>query len=709
MLDLEKFIAGLPWSPLRRIPTKSGIRVVCDTPWTPDVAAVISDREVQKRFGLNVSVFMGIAKLSRWRNLNADEVAELNSKIAASCATDSDIEIPCPAGLAYLPYQRAGIAFSLAHTNTLIADEPGLGKTPQSIGVINALPSIQRVLIVVPASLKINWRRELNRWLVRETTIGLADGKKWPTDPVVVINFENIAKQRENILKIDWDLLIIDEAHVLKNPETKRARSILGYRPPMKKAKKMLEAILGCAVTKEILNDRYEALCQPAIFAKRKIFLTGTPISNRPSELFPLVNALVPAEFPSFMNYAKRYCEARKFFVGDKECWDFKGSSNLEELQQKLRVTCMVRRKKEDVLAELPPKRRFILELPSDGMGDIISRGGPLLERYEETTARIKQLQDRATAAGSAAAFASQIKALSDGASVAFEEMSLIRHELAQRKLPLVVDRLNLLIDDNPEYKVIVFAHHRDLLLKLRQEFSGNSVMILGGMSIEEKDAAVQAFQNDASKQIFFGQIEAAGVGLTLTASSHVIMVEDHWVPGMVTQCEDRAHRVGQLNSVLVEHLVFEGSIDVKIIKDLFAKQEIIDQALDNPKLFVVKPSTNRQGHPDRGHYNLTPAQVSAVQEGLKLIASYCDGARALDRAGFNGVDTYIGKKLAPLSTLSPKQAALGFRLCAKYRGQLTTEIRDQLFPQAVATSNPEFIAASGPAANQSGMALTAA
>jgi len=163
----------------------------------------------------------------------ADETCQEELVAAAyeaemSRMADLDVEIPSPEGLDYMPFQRAGIAYASKRDATLIADEMGLGKTIQAIGVINIDPTIRRVLIICPASLKINWQRELAKWLVPNLSIGIANGGGWPQTNIVIVNYDIQTKWSEKIHEIEWDLMIADEAHYLKNPESQRSEQVLG-------------------------------------------------------------------------------------------------------------------------------------------------------------------------------------------------------------------------------------------------------------------------------------------------------------------------------------------------------------------------------------------------------------------------------------------------------------------------------------------------
>lgn len=213
--------------------------------------------------------------------------------------------------------------------------------------------------------------------------------------------------------------------------------------------------------------------------------------------------------------------------------------------------------------------------------------------------------------------------------------------------------------------------------------------MVRGDVSIEKRQAAVDAFQNDPNVTVFLGQIQAAGVGLTLTASSHVIFAELDWVPGNVSQAEDRCHRIGQKDAVLVQHLVFDGSIDANMAHKLVAKQAVIDAALDNERAVIaaqepfIAPTrdsaasegVSRDKLAVRGA-QMTPEQIALVHEGVQILASYDDDrARYENGIGYSKIDVGVGHDLARRPFLTPRAAALAAILCAKYRRQLPAHI----------------------------------
>jgi SWI/SNF-related matrix-associated actin-dependent regulator 1 of chromatin subfamily A len=469
--------------------------------------------------------------------------------------SNSDIDVPHNDGLNYLPYQKAGIKYALDHGNTLIADEMGLGKTIQAIGYINAKNDIKSVLIVCPASLKINWKRELEKWLVNKYTIDIVYDE-FPMSDIVICSYNILKTFHEQLISRVWDLKILDEAHYLKNNKTLRTKHVFGYR--------------------NNIPGKEENIVP--IKSNITLSLTGTPILNRPSELWPLLRHMDNKTWSNWTYYVERYCAAKHTRYG----WDTRGSSNEEELQIKLRETIMVRRLKKDVLKELPPKRRATIILPSDEVRDVLYNES---DRYEKIKDRLYKLklfvEDCKSIPGKENLYKEAIESLNKEYFASFEEISKICHETALVKTDYAIDYIENFMESVD--KVVIFAHHHDVIDKLYEGLKiFNPVKVVGGMSDSEKQSSVDSFQNDVNTKIFIGSITAAGVGYTLTASSNVIFIELNWVPGIMSQAEDRCHRIGTINSVLCQYLVLENSIDEKMANELISKQDIIDKCLDS-------------------------------------------------------------------------------------------------------------------------------
>lgn len=569
--------------------------------------------------------------------------AERTKTLKASRAVEADIKVPAPEGLAYRPFQLAGIEFALGRENTLFGDEMGLGKTIQVIGVMNSHGAILTTLVICPATLKLNWKRELDKWLTRQPqSVEVAYANKpFPRADTVIINYDILAKFEAEIAAMKLDILVVDECHYVKNARAKRSKQV------------------------------------KAIKAKRRFYLTGTPIVNRPIELWSIISELDPQTFNHFWSYARRYCDAKNNGFG----WNLKGASNLPELQKKLRSTIMVRRLKSEVLKELPPKVRQVIELPANGARKVVEAETKAAAKVADKLASLKAAVELAKASDDPDEYDKAVKALKTGFGVAFTEMAQVRHDTAVAKIPQVIDHIKMALE--AEHKVVVFAHHHDVVDALMAEFGKVAVELTGRTSQVVRQENIDRFQNDKRVKVFIGSITAAGVGITLTAASHVIFAELDWVPGNVTQSEDRLHRIGQEGSVLVQHLVLEGSLDANMAKTLVSKQAVIDKALDSkeevtvdkadPILPLQEPteSTSRE-RIRREAEKMTPKQVLATHAALKYLTTLDeDRARILNDAGFGKIDSHIGHSLASTGSLTARQAALGKRIVLKYHRQL--------------------------------------
>lgn len=414
-------------------------------------------------------------------------------------------------------YQRAGVEELIVKLienkshGALLADDPGVGKTATSIEVMNRLfragwleSCEPKALIVCPASLKINWERELATWL--HTPI-----------EVEVHSYGEIVSGKQAYPH--YKIVIFDEAHYLKSPDSKRTKACMKLQ------------------------------------AAYRIFMTGSPIPNRPIELYPILQSL--GIKMSRTAYGVRYCGGRLVRVpvrgghGFRKAWNFQGSSHLDELNAALRKSVMVRRSKAEVLVELPPKVRQIIAM------DFKSGESEAFRK------RFDSLDEAADL-------------LEEAKKIPFQEIAVERHNIALAKLPYVLKFIDDLLEE--EDKLVVFCHHRDII-KAVAEAGPDRVILAGGMTEKQKDAAVQAFQN-GSARVLVGQIEAAGTGLTLTAAQTVVFCEANWVPGNLVQAEDRCHRLGQRDTVRVFHIVAEGSIDARIIRTVVEKEAVIEEAL---------------------------------------------------------------------------------------------------------------------------------
>jgi SWI/SNF-related matrix-associated actin-dependent regulator 1 of chromatin subfamily A len=568
--------------------------------------------------------------------LAAPHVRKLAASRKASRQASIDVDFPAPAGREYLPFQKVGIVYARSRPSTLIGDEMGLGKTIQAIGVINTMEKApERVLIIAPASLKLNWRRELDRWLVHPLSVGIATSQSIPPANVVIINYDILRKHADYLKSIVWDVLIVDEAHYLKNPDAQRSQAAYSIR------------------------------------ALRTLFLTGTPIVNRPMELYPLIHHLDPERWKNSSQFRFRYT-----VWGDKN-----GGKNLEELQDILRSTIMIRRLKSDVLTELPPKRRQIIELPASA---------------EQKRALNDEMRAFAEARGYIAAgttddeWMTAVDKLKEGEWGDFTELSALRHMTALSKVPNVIEHVKEVLEEKP--KVVVFGHHRDVL---EQIFDGlaeyHPVMLHGDTPMDLRQRNVDRFQHVDSCRVFVASITAAGVGITLTAADTVVFAELDWTPGNMKQAEDRCHRIGAEvhESILIQHITLEGSMDVGMAQLLCEKLETIERAMDRkPVVASAEPEVGSaaantrpaatQGPRQRSEseYPDIPGgflQLEALKKCFQILASLDpDRAGILNDVGFNGTDTTFGHSLAEWEGYyTPRQATMAVKVLRKYHRQL--------------------------------------
>jgi len=528
-------------------------------------------------------------------------------------------------------YQRIGVERLIEQKRLLLADEMGLGKTVQCIEAINQLAREKkkaaaaavaasdgqqqqhdermRILIICPKSVLGVWQSELETWLEHSddknddeprpqwnTHIAQTGKKKTKKqqqqqaqvqigDPgtITLINYDICHKLEQELRQPGkFDVIICDEAHYLKSPDTLRTMSILGSHIArgMKKATRRNKGQLKNAKTNTTaLQSDYLWL------------LTGTPVLNRPMELFPLLSALDPRNFSNFFDYAERYCDPKLKTVVVRrgggpaqrfQMEDYSGASNLHELSQRLERV-MLRRFKSEVLHELPAKFRSCTSLTTDV--DIGKQEFELLKASFEESIKDSANSTNTTGLGGLGNFGSNAQELvsymnqmpeTDNALVGM--ISKIRRETAWLKLKPAIE---LLEEYTQQEKVVVFAHHIDLIDDLMGHFGSNrAVVVKGGMNNDKRNEAVRKFQTDDNIRVFLGSIRAAGVGVTLTAASLVVFLELDWSPSVMSQAEDRCHRVGQKENVRVQYLVFKDTIDEWLSKTLIFKNANIRQIL---------------------------------------------------------------------------------------------------------------------------------
>ena len=417
-----------------------------------------------------------------------------------------------------LEHQKEAIQKLVENKKFILADDMGLGKTTSTI--IAALEaSSKKVLIICPATLKINWKREIENY--SDKSIYIAEGKNFSTDAdFVIINYDIIKnfhdpkkKDDSEILKSNFDLVIVDEAHYIKNGQAQRTK---------------------------LINDLVKTV-------DRLWLLTGTPMTSRPMDYFNLLSLVDSPVSRNWMAYAIRYCQGYQFNVGGRKIWNITGASNLDELRERTAGT-ILRRLKENVL-DLPDKiiTPVYLRLKSKNYEEVM---GEYYDWYDKNPDESKSL------------------------TVQFSKLTKVRQIIADEKISQTIEIAENIIEQDK--KVIIFCNFTDSLNKIIEHFGKSAVKLDGSMSKPERQRSVDEFQDNPKVKVFVGNIKAAGVGITLTSAEAVIMNDLSFLPSDHAQAEDRAYRYGQKNNVLVYYPIFENTIEGVIYDILNNKKQVI-------------------------------------------------------------------------------------------------------------------------------------
>lgn len=434
-------------------------------------------------------------------------------------------------------FQEQGVAFiEQKKGRVLIADEMGLGKSIQALAWLHMHPELRPAIILCPAHLKLNWKREIALTLPGQQNVQILNGIDTTqpiTGEIIIVNYDVLHKGwDEKLAALKPQVLVIDEGHYIKNNKALRTKA----------TKKLARKI-------------------PHVIA-----LTGTPIVNRPVEGFNLIQVVNNQVFPDFWDYARKYCNAKHTRFG----WDMTGASNKEELHKKLTQSLMIRRKKADVLKDLP--RKLYSYVPVEMTNDKAYQKAELnfMEWLEE--------QKGVEAAQRAKNAEHLVK------------IEALKQLAVKGKMKQAVAWIQDFIEDNG--KLVVFAVHKSTIDRLMEAFGDIAVKVDGGMTGSKRDDAVQRFQQDESVRLFVGNIQAAGTGLTLTAASAVAFVELPWTPGELVQAEDRCHRIGQQDTVNVYYLLAEETIEQRMAELLDSKRTVLDAIIDGEETEDVKMLT---------------------------------------------------------------------------------------------------------------------
>jgi SNF2 family DNA or RNA helicase len=449
--------------------------------------------------------------------LRRDHDAAIEDVRRSRAQTAEPLEVEARLGGELRPFQRAGVEYVLWSRRTFLADEQGLGKTIQALAALEADDAYPAV-VVCPASLKLNWKREIERWLPHRsvTVVSGTGGNHVPAD-IVVLNYEIVAAHRPRLTLRRPKALVLDESHYVKNPRAKRTQAV----------RKLAGGLAPDAL---------------------KLLLTGTPVMNHPEELIAQLRIIGRLEeFGSGARFARR----------------FQGAGAEERIHWHLRRSCFVRRLKADVLPQLPAKRQVVVPVALENEREYRLAEEDVIKWLREQPLDLGELEAKVAAALRAERLA---------------QLNVLRRVAARGKLgPAMAWIHDFLASDEP---LVVFAGHREVQDLLVERFP-DALHLLGRDSVEQREAAVQAFQCDGGPQLLICATRVAGQGITLTRASNVAFLDLEWTPAMHDQAEDRLHRIGQHDAVTAWYLLAAETIDETMIELIARKRGIVGAVTD--------------------------------------------------------------------------------------------------------------------------------
>lgn len=473
---------------------------------------------------------------------------EAENWIKLSNAKSARFNPPCPSNCEYRDFQKAGIYYSIRKNrdNVLLSDEMGLGKSIITIGTMNYIGA-KKALIICKNSAKINWKREILKWsTITDNIIYVdtsTDAKEIMRADYIIINYEALKKWIDVLKKIDFFFVGCDEAHFIKNVNSQRSRFA------------------------------YE-LCDKAEY---RSLITGSPIVNNTMEMWSLLHLLNPSFWANWYDFAFTYGGAYRDRYTKKICWGKPRNSALFQIDA--RKTCMIRRLKVDVAKELPPKTRQLIEIePTSKYSSVIKEQSKYAEKIQKAIERDFDVSDEKNYELMESKFRLGIKRMGGLTNEEFSAIAEIRHKIGILKVPEVIAFSEELLENRE--KIGIFCYHNDVFKMYMDHFGKMAVGISGlDNNTIRRQQAVDDFQTNNKIRVFIGSIKAAGESITLTKSDICVFGEIDYVPGSMTQCEDRFHRIGTVNPVNCFYVVLQNSIDSNIANIMIYKMGIAEQS----------------------------------------------------------------------------------------------------------------------------------
>ena len=432
-----------------------------------------------------------------------------------------------------------GITFLLSRRRSILADDMGLGKTRQSILALQHAAPEGPWLVVCPASVKLNWKREIRMALGDGVDVALIDRANPAPDAGyhswMVINYDILKKHLPDLKHHAFTGIVFDEAHYLKNYTSQRSKAA--------------QALISRTNSDPVVH------C-----------LTGTPLTNRPRDLFPLLQIVNHSLGKSFLSFAKRYCDAVKGEYG----WITDGASNIEELTVQLHGT-MLRRRKDEVL-NLPGKLRswFDVEIAD-------STGRREAKQFLEAVVHAhEQKHEKASVESSVALMG---------------RLAPARKKIAIAKVKNTIEFVDGILDQGE--KAIIYSCFTHPTEMLNEHFGDTARTLTGKTPGNQRQGIVDAFQEDDSVRVLIANIIAGGVGVNLTAARHVVFNDLDWVPANHWQAEDRAYRIGQTGTVNVYYFSAPGTLDEFVSEVLRTKSDIVSAVVEGDSVAVEGAQTS--------------------------------------------------------------------------------------------------------------------
>ncbi|HEX5146426.1 MAG TPA: DEAD/DEAH box helicase [Conexibacter sp.] len=455
--------------------------------------------------------------------LRADAAAAA-AAVRASRATEAEpiAEVAARLGGTLEPFQWAGVRYVLDARRAFLADEQGLGKTVEALAALEADDAFPAV-IVCPASLKLNWERETMRWLPHRS-VAVVEGRVAvpPRAELLILNYELIATQREALALRRPRALVLDESHYVKNPQAKRTRA----------ARRLAEALPRDAL---------------------RLALTGTPVLNHADELISQLRVLGRLE---------------DFGSGARFKQQFRGSLTEERLHWHLRRRCFVRRRKAEVLPQLPDKRQVVVPVALDNEREYKLAEDDVIAWLREQPLDLSELNAKIAATLRAQRLA---------------QLGTLQRLAARGKLHAALAWIHdFLASGEP---LVVFARHVEVQEAALERFP-DALHLLGRDSARAREATVRRFQDDAdAPSLLVCATRVAAQGITLTRASNVAFLELEWTPAMHDQAEDRCHRIGQHDNVTAWYLLAAGTIDETMARLIARKRGLVAAVTDGRRL----------------------------------------------------------------------------------------------------------------------------